>query len=250
VKDKINNVKAKIDNVKAKIQDKDKKPWSRSTLARLLVLGQLAASPTSFSLEESLRLARQVSALHDKSPSVRPRLVCRPGRTTRASPLTHMEERISKSCKIQQLAAMQTARLAKSVNAGLTSCAAITSPSSPTLPHASSARGTQEPSTVHSNLDLGSGMESYGSTRADRDKPKLLGEEAKHPGVNSPARPRGSSPQRGITTWLQCTLANSDVRRDVPAAKHCNSFLHFPLCPSTCDYKRERKATVTRVRPS
>jgi hypothetical protein len=37
-------------------------------------------------------------------------------------------------------------------------------------------------------------MESYGSTRADRDKPKLLGEEAKHPGVNSPARPRGSSP--------------------------------------------------------
>jgi hypothetical protein len=51
------------------------------------------------------------------------------------------------SCKIQQLAAMQTDRLAKSLNASLTGCADITSPSSPTLPHASSARGTQAPST-------------------------------------------------------------------------------------------------------
>jgi hypothetical protein len=35
-----------------------------------------------------------------------------------------------------------------------------------------------------------------GSCVADRDKPKLLGEEAKRPGVNSPARPRGGSPTR------------------------------------------------------
>jgi hypothetical protein len=63
VKAKIDNVKAKIDNVKAKIQDKEKKePWSRPTLARRLVFGQLAASPTSFPLEESLCLARQVQS--------------------------------------------------------------------------------------------------------------------------------------------------------------------------------------------
>jgi hypothetical protein len=46
----------------------------------------------------SLRLARHVSASHDKSS---PRLVCGPRRTTRASPPTHTEERISTSCKIQ-----------------------------------------------------------------------------------------------------------------------------------------------------
>jgi hypothetical protein len=69
VKAKIDNVKAKIDNVKAKIEDKEEKePWSRPTLARRLVFGQLAASPNSFPLEESLYLARQVSSSHDKSP--------------------------------------------------------------------------------------------------------------------------------------------------------------------------------------
>jgi septal ring factor EnvC (AmiA/AmiB activator) len=69
MKAKIDNVQAKIDNVKEKIQDKEEKePWSRPTLARRLGFGQLAASPTSFPLEESLRLARQVSALHEKFP--------------------------------------------------------------------------------------------------------------------------------------------------------------------------------------
>jgi hypothetical protein len=48
----------------------------------------------------------------------------------------------------------------KSLNAGLTSCAAITSPSSPNLPHASSARGTQAPSTTRASLDLDSGVAS------------------------------------------------------------------------------------------
>jgi hypothetical protein len=52
--------------------------------------------------------------------------------------------------------------------------------------------------------------------------------------------------RQGITVWLQCAPADSDVRRDVPAGKHCNSFL-LPLVPSPCDYKRERR---TRVRPS
>jgi hypothetical protein len=62
--------------------------------------------------------------------------------------------------QVQQLAAMQAAHPAKSLNAGLTGCAAITSPSSPTLPHASSARGIQAPSTTCTSLDLGSGVAS------------------------------------------------------------------------------------------
>jgi hypothetical protein len=57
-------VKDKIDNIKAKIQDKEeKRPWSRPTLARRPVFGQLAASPTSSPLEET---AREVYASHDK----------------------------------------------------------------------------------------------------------------------------------------------------------------------------------------
>jgi hypothetical protein len=61
----IDNVKAKIDNVKAKIQDEERRSWSRPTLARHSVFGQLVASSTSFPLEEP---PRQVSTSHDKSP--------------------------------------------------------------------------------------------------------------------------------------------------------------------------------------
>jgi hypothetical protein len=60
--------------------------------------------------------------------------------------------------QVQQLAAMQAAHPDKSLNAGLTSCVAIPSPSSLALPHASSARGTQAPSTTRTRLGLGSGM--------------------------------------------------------------------------------------------
>jgi hypothetical protein len=59
---------------------------------------------------------------------------------------------------VQQLAAMQAVRPDKSLHAGLTGCVAITSLSSPTLPHASTAVGTQAPSTTRTSLDLGSGV--------------------------------------------------------------------------------------------
>jgi hypothetical protein len=65
---------------------------------------------------------------------------------------------IPHAMQVQQLAAMQAAHPDKSLNAGLTNCAANPSPSSPTLPHASSAQDTRVPSTTHTSLDLGSSV--------------------------------------------------------------------------------------------
>jgi hypothetical protein len=110
---------------------------SRPSLARLPVFSQLAASPTRFPLEEL------VSASHDKYPP----------RTTIPAPTsvwaqTHGAGIATDACggtnlhftREQQLAAMQAACPSKSLNAGLTSCTAITSPSSPTLTHARLSR--------------------------------------------------------------------------------------------------------------
>jgi hypothetical protein len=115
-------VKAKIDNVKAKIQDKEeRRPWPRPTLARRPVFSQLAASPTSFPLQEP---PRQVSASHEKSPPHMRSPVLTgawartygTGTTTDASGGANLHV-----MQVQQLAAMQAARPAKSLNAGLTS---------------------------------------------------------------------------------------------------------------------------------
>jgi hypothetical protein len=65
---------------------------------------------------------------------------------------------IPHAMQVQQLAAMQAAHPDKSLNAGLTNYVAIPSPSSPTLPRASSARGTRVPSTTRTSLDLGSSV--------------------------------------------------------------------------------------------
>jgi hypothetical protein len=102
--------------------------------------------------------------------------------------------------QIQRLVAMQPSHPDKSLNVGLTICVAITSPSSPTLPHANSARGTQAPSTTRTSLDSGSGVASQASAWADQDKPKLLREVAKRPEVNSPSLATRRLPRQGITT--------------------------------------------------
>jgi hypothetical protein len=168
----IDNVKAKIDNVKAKIQDKEeKRSWSRSTLARRPVFGQLAASPTSFPLEEPPRQvstshnksqARQVSALHDMSRS---RQVSAPTGTWAQTHGTSIATDAYGGTNLhvmweQKLGAMQVACPGRSLNASLTGRTTITSPSSPALPHASTAQGTQAPSTTRTSLDLGSGVAS------------------------------------------------------------------------------------------
>jgi hypothetical protein len=110
---------------------------SRPSLARRPVLGWMTASPTSFPLEEpshdkslprmtSVRIARQVQAL----TSTWAQAHYSGGATdARGGANLHVTRE-------QQLADMQATRLGKSLNAGLTSRAAITSPSSPTLPHA------------------------------------------------------------------------------------------------------------------
>jgi hypothetical protein len=142
------------------------------------------------------------------------------------------EERISTSCKIQQLAAMQEARLAKSLNAGLTGCATITSPSSPSLPHArlnprhsSTLYDVHEPRLRLRRGKLGKhsgGLRQGQTTRGEG--------EASRKEQSNPATRR--FPRQGIATQLECTPTDGDVRRDVPASKHCNFFL-FPLMPLT-----------------
>jgi hypothetical protein len=156
----IDNVKVKIDNVKAKIQDKEEKgSWSRPTVARRPVSSQLVASPTSSPLEGSPRensashekspprttshpLTRQVSASHEKSlPRIRsPAPAGMWAQAHSASTTTDARgETILHVMQVQQLAAMQAAHPNKGLNASLTGCTTVTSSSSPTLPHASSA---------------------------------------------------------------------------------------------------------------
>jgi hypothetical protein len=114
----------------------------------------------------SLRPTRQVSASQQKSPprttSPRLRLVRGPGHAVQAQGASTTTDAcggtIPRAMRIHQLAAMQAGGSNKSLNAGLPDCTAIPSPSSPTLPHASSARGTQAPSTTRSSLGLGSSV--------------------------------------------------------------------------------------------
>jgi hypothetical protein len=102
----------------------------------------------------SLHLTREVSPQY--------RLVRGPWHVARARGTSNTTDArggtIPRAMKVQQLAAMKVAYPDKSLNVGLTGCAAIPSPSSPTLPDASSARGTQAPSTMSSGLDLGSSV--------------------------------------------------------------------------------------------
>jgi hypothetical protein len=219
---------------------------SRPSLARRPVFGQVAASPTSFKLEEP------VSASHDKSSprttSLAPTSAWAQTHDSGITTDAHGEANLHVT-REQQLAAMQTTCLSKSLNAGLTSRATVTSPSYPSLPHA--RLNPRHSSTLYDahepRLRLGCGKLGKHSGRL-RQAQTTRGEgQASRKEQSNPSTRR--FPRQGIMTRLQCTLMNGDVRRDVPAAKHCNSF-YFPLCPSPCDYKRERRATVTRVRLS
>jgi hypothetical protein len=144
---------------------------------------------------------------------------------------------------------MQATCPGKSLNAGLTSRATITSPSSPTMSHA--RLNPRHSSTLYDahepRLGLGRGkLGKYSGILRQAQTTWREGQASRREQSNPDTR---RLPQQGITTRLQCIPTDGDVRRDVPAAKHCNSFL-LPLVPFPCDYKRERRAMVTRVRLS
>jgi hypothetical protein len=200
---------------------------SRPSLARRPVFSQLATSPTSFPLEEPF------SASHDKSPPC----------TTSPAPTnawaqTHGASITTNACggtnlhvtQEQQLAAMQAANPGKSLNASLTDCATITSLSSPTLPHARlSPRHSSTLYDAHKpRLRLGRGkLGKYSGRLRQAQTTQGEGQASRSKQSNLATR---RILRQGIATWLQCAPTDSDVRRGVPAAEHCNSFL-LPLVP-------------------
>jgi hypothetical protein len=110
-----------------------------------------------------------------------------------------------RQCKYTIWRLAQVAGLDRSLNVGLLSCTAIPSVSSPTLPHASFSRGTQSPPTMSSNLRLGLNVVVYSTTQADLDTNELLERRAKRPGMNSPARPHGSSHDKAARPRLNAS---------------------------------------------
>jgi hypothetical protein len=186
----------------------------------------LGASPTSSPLEgppseqspprtTSLRLARAVSATHDESPPRRTSLrraqrvfaphdkplirtsgfrlrlrrgPCHAARSRDANTFTATRGGpIPRAMQTHQLGPARAAGPDRGLNTALLGYAAVKLPSSPTLQHASSARGTQAPPTTSSGLRLGLNVAGSSSALAS----KLLGRSARRPGVNSPTRPRG-----------------------------------------------------------
>jgi hypothetical protein len=153
-----------------------------------------------------------------------------PRRTTRATLPMREEKRISTSCGDNSWRPCRRPAPGKSLNASLTSRAVITSSSSPTLPqvrhnprHSSTLYDAHEP-----RLRLRRGKIGKHSGRL-RQAQTTRGEgQASRREQSNPATRR--LPRHGIATRLQYASTGSDVRRDVPAAKHCNSFV-FPLVP-------------------
>jgi hypothetical protein len=144
---------------------------------------------------------------------------------------------------------MQATCPSRSLNASLTSRASITSPSTSTLPHAKLS--PRHSSTLYDvrglRLRLTRGKSSKYSGRLRLDQTTRGEGQVSRSEQPDPATRR--LPRQDNKTKLQCSLTDDDVRRDVPVVRHCSSF-SFPLCPSPCDYKRERRANVIRVIPS
>jgi hypothetical protein len=126
---------------------------------------------------------------------------------------------------------MQAARPGKSLNAGLTSRAAITSPSSLTLPHA--RLNPRHSSTIYdaheTRLRLGrSKLGKHPDRLRQAQTTRGEGQASRREQFNPATR---RLPRQGITTRLRYAPTDSDVRWDVPAAKHCNSSVFPPCAP-------------------
>jgi hypothetical protein len=158
-----------------------------------------------------------------------------------------MEERISTSRGDKQLAAMQAACPGKILKVGLTSCTAITSPSSPTLPHArlslrhsSTLYDAHKPRLRLERGKLGKYLGRLRQAQTTREKAKRLR-------VNNPTQPRGGFPDKASRLGFNAPRRTATYDGTCHLPKHFNSF-SLPLVPSPCDYKRERRPMVTRVR--
>jgi hypothetical protein len=168
-----------------------------------LVSGQLTTSPTS-SLQEGS--PQQVSASHEKSPprttSPRLRLVRGPGHTTRAQGMSTTTdacgEIVPHAMQVQQLAAMQGAHPDKSLNAGLTGCAASHHHHLPLgLGHSSTLYDAHEPRL---RLKRGGLVKYSGRLRQTRTtwrRRQASQDEQSHPATRR-------LPQPSTTTQLQC----------------------------------------------
>jgi hypothetical protein len=170
----------------------------------------------------SLRLARQVSTSHDKiSPDwcVNPntRLELRHRRAWRNESPRHASTTVGgpprqePKCWSDQLRDHHIAIISHSTAHKL----------SPR--HSSILYDAHKP-----RLRLGRGKLGKNSRRLRQAQTTRGGGHAPRSEQSSPVT--WQLPRQGITTWLQCTVMDSDVRRDVPTAKHCNSFL-LPLVP-------------------
>jgi hypothetical protein len=126
---------------------------------------------------------------------------------------------------------MQAACPVGALNANLTSRAAITSLSTFALPHAKlNPRHLSTLYDVHRpRLRLTRGKTRKYSGRL-RQAQTTRGEgQASRKEQFDPATRR--LPRQGISTRRQYDLTDSNVRRDVPAAKHCNLFCIPPCAP-------------------
>jgi hypothetical protein len=152
-------------------------------------------------------------------------------------PPRRVGDRFPTPCKRTSWRPMQAAGPDKSLNVGLPGCTAMPLPSSPILPHASFARGTQAPHTMSSGLRLGlngGGLIKYsGGLRHQQTTRKRR--QASRSDQPCPATWR--LPRPSDTALLQCVLTDSDARRDVPVTKHCNSYFLSPCAPPLASIK-------------
>jgi hypothetical protein len=172
--------------------------------------------------------------ISDKSPprttSLRLRLVHGPRHTARARPPAHAGKRISTSYGDDNWRPCRRPAPAGALNTNLTSRAAITSPSTSALPHAKlSLRHSSTLYDAHrARLRLMRGKTSEYSGRLRQTQTTRGEGQASQKEQFNPATRR--LPRQGIATRLLYAQTDSDVRRDVPAANHCNSFI-LPLVP-------------------
>jgi hypothetical protein len=173
--------------------------------------------------------------------------VCGPRHTARVRPPTHAGRKIFTSRGDNSWRPCRRPAPAGALNASLTSRATIRSTSTSTLPHAKLS--PRHSSTLYDvrgpRLRLTRGKSSKYSGRLRQDQTTQgegQGSQGEQP---DPATRR--LPRQDIKTKLQYGLTDDDVRRDYQLSDTVATF-SFPLCPSTCDYKREKRANVIKVR--